>query len=117
MAALERVMQTSSFGEQSERASNILEPWYTERMQWVELVRALEVQVEHALILLLVLDRADGSALLGAIADLHALAERQQQLAAELRGEQTPVEVEPETSDQDTVLPPRDYADARGQLQ
>lgn len=49
VAALERVMQTSSFGEQSERASNILEPWYTERMKWVELVRALEVQVEHAL--------------------------------------------------------------------
>lgn len=45
------------------------------------------------------------------------LADRQQQLAAKLRGEQTPIEVEPETSDQDTVLPPRDYADARGQLQ
>jgi hypothetical protein len=45
------------------------------------------------------------------------LADRQQQLAAELRGKQTPVEVEPETSDQDAVLPPRDYADARGQLQ
>ena len=45
------------------------------------------------------------------------LADRQQQLAAELRGEQTPVQVEPETSDQDAILPPRDYADARGQLQ
>ncbi len=45
------------------------------------------------------------------------LADRQQQLAAELRGEQTRVGVEPETSDQDTILPPRDYADARGQLQ
>ena len=45
------------------------------------------------------------------------LADRQQQLAAELRGEQTAVEVEPETSDQDVILPPRDYADARGQLQ
>ena len=45
------------------------------------------------------------------------LADRQQQLAAELRGEQRQVEVEPETSDQDSILPPRDYADARGQLQ
>ena len=45
------------------------------------------------------------------------LADRQQQLAAELRDEQTPVEVEPETNDQDAVLPPRDYAEARGQLQ
>ena len=45
------------------------------------------------------------------------LADRQQQLASELRGEQTPVKVEQETSDQDAILPPRDYADARGQLQ
>ncbi|MDC3058309.1 hypothetical protein OA099_03015 [Litorivicinus sp.] len=45
------------------------------------------------------------------------LADRQQQLAAELRGEQTPVEMEQETSDQDGILPPRDYADVRGQLQ
>ena len=45
------------------------------------------------------------------------LADRQQQLAAELRGEQAPVEVESETSDQGTILPPRDYSDARGQLQ
>ena len=45
------------------------------------------------------------------------LADRQQQLAAELRGEQKPVEMEQETSDQDAILPPRDYADARGQLQ
>ena len=44
------------------------------------------------------------------------LADRQQ-LAAKLRGEQTPVEVESETSDQDAILPPRDYSDARGQLQ
>lgn len=45
------------------------------------------------------------------------LADRQHQLATELRGEQTPVEVEQETSDQDVIVPPRDYADARGQLQ
>lgn len=45
------------------------------------------------------------------------LADRQQQLSAELRGEQTPVKVEPEPSDQDAILPPRDYSDARGQLQ
>ena len=45
------------------------------------------------------------------------LADRQHQLATELRGEQTPVEVEQETSDQDVIVPPRDYADTRGQLQ
>ena len=48
---------------------------------------------------------------------LGELPDRQQQLAAKLRGEQTPVEVESETSDQDAILPPRDYSDARGQLQ
>lgn len=47
VAALERVMQNDAFGAQSERASHILEPWYTERMKWSELVVALEVQVDH----------------------------------------------------------------------
>jgi hypothetical protein len=45
------------------------------------------------------------------------LANRQETLAAELRGEQTPIEVQPEPNEQDAIAPPRDYADARGQLQ
>lgn len=48
---------------------------------------------------------------------LTELADRQDTLAAALRGEQNTIEVQPESSDQDTVLQPRDYADARGQLQ
>ena len=48
---------------------------------------------------------------------LTELADRQDTLAAALRGEQNTIEVQPEPSDQDTVLQPRDYADARGQLQ
>ena len=48
---------------------------------------------------------------------LSELADRQDTLAAALRGEQNTIEVQPEPSDQDTVLQPRDYADARGQLQ
>ena len=31
--------------------------------------------------------------------------------------EQTPIEVQPEPNEQDAIAPPRDYADARGQLQ
>ncbi|MGB0359012.1 MAG: hypothetical protein ACPGC4_04140 [Litorivicinaceae bacterium] len=45
------------------------------------------------------------------------LANRQEALANELRGEQTPIEVQPEPNEQDAIAPPRDYADARGQLQ
>ena len=45
------------------------------------------------------------------------LANRQETLATELRGEQTPIEVQPEPNEQDAITPPRDYADARGQLQ
>ena len=48
---------------------------------------------------------------------LTELANRQEALAAELRGEIAPIEAQPEPSDQDAMLPPRDYADARGQLQ
>lgn len=45
------------------------------------------------------------------------LANRQESLALELRGEHTPIEVQPESNEQDAILPPRDYSDARGQLQ
>ncbi len=45
------------------------------------------------------------------------LANRQESLAAELRGEQTPIEVQPESNEHDAISPPRDYADSRGQLQ
>jgi hypothetical protein len=48
---------------------------------------------------------------------LTELANRQVALAAELRGETAPIEAQSEPSDQDAKLPPRDYADARGQLQ
>ena len=32
----------------AERVSHILEPWYTERARWADLIEALRVQVEHA---------------------------------------------------------------------
>ena len=48
IASLERVMHREDAGEQAERVSHILEPWYVERMRWRELVGALEVKAAHA---------------------------------------------------------------------
>lgn len=44
------------------------------------------------------------------------LANHQEALATELRGDQNPIEVQPEPNEQEVNLAPRDYADTRGQL-
>jgi uncharacterized membrane-anchored protein YhcB (DUF1043 family) len=46
------------------------------------------------------------------------LADRQAKLAGELNGEaRTEITTDAESSETDAVLPPRDYAESRGQLQ